>query len=312
MDSHEKQGRVQFGPFQADLRSGELHCEGKRIPLQDQPFHVLCVLLERAGELVTREELRSRVWPSNTFLEFDYALNTAIKKIRIALSDDAVAPRYVQTIPKRGYRWIAPVTLDGRKDAPASQRTVWAASIRILIGGVLLGLLLSSFVRPASHELAEESLTLTVGPVQNGTGDRSFDLLCEGISRQLTAYLVQSDLSPKIISPALQVTKGDADASDLTKVDWGFRAQYGVEASLRTVERRVHVDVGLSRTRNHSAVWAGSFEHELGNPLQVEADLAREISVQVVSALHRVARAGTLPQGTPMPAGGQPQYNGER
>lgn len=90
---------VQFGEFEADLRSGELHKNGQRVRLQEQPFQVLAVLLARPGDLVKREELRQQVWPQNTFVEFDHALNTAIKKIRIALEDDAGAPRYVETIP---------------------------------------------------------------------------------------------------------------------------------------------------------------------------------------------------------------------
>jgi DNA-binding winged helix-turn-helix (wHTH) protein len=100
---------LRFGAFVANVRTGELRREGVKIALQEQPFQVLAVLLQHPGELVTREELRHRVWPENTFVEFDYALNTAIKKIRAALGDYAAAPQYVETIPRRGYRFIAPV-----------------------------------------------------------------------------------------------------------------------------------------------------------------------------------------------------------
>lgn len=100
---------VRFGVFEADLQTGGLRKKGIRVPLQDQPFQVFAILLENSGELVTREELRRRVWPEDTFVDFDHALNTAITKIRIALGDEADNPRFVETLPRRGYRFIGPV-----------------------------------------------------------------------------------------------------------------------------------------------------------------------------------------------------------
>jgi Tol biopolymer transport system component/DNA-binding winged helix-turn-helix (wHTH) protein len=106
---------VRFGDFEADLQTAELRKSGVRVPLQGQPFQVCAILLSRSGELVTREELRQKVWPDDTFVDFDQALNTSIAKIRIALGDDADNPRFVETLPRRGYRFIAPV------DKPSSQ-----------------------------------------------------------------------------------------------------------------------------------------------------------------------------------------------
>jgi Tol biopolymer transport system component/DNA-binding winged helix-turn-helix (wHTH) protein len=100
---------VRFGIFEADLQTGELRKKGVRVPLQGQPFQVFSILLESSGELVTREDLRRRVWPEDTFVDFDHALNTAITKIRMALGDEADNPRFVETLPRRGYRFIAPV-----------------------------------------------------------------------------------------------------------------------------------------------------------------------------------------------------------
>jgi Tol biopolymer transport system component/DNA-binding winged helix-turn-helix (wHTH) protein len=101
---------VRFGIFEADLETGELRKNGVKVPLQGQPFQVCALLLEHAGELVTREELRQKVWPEDTFVDFEQALNTAIAKIRLALGDEAVNPRFVETLPRRGYRFIGPVT----------------------------------------------------------------------------------------------------------------------------------------------------------------------------------------------------------
>src|SRR5205823_4588554 len=105
---------LRFGVFEVDVRAGEVHKQGARIKLQERPFHVLTVLLQRPGEVVTREELRSQNWPADTFVDFDNSLNTAINKLREALGDSADNPRFIETLPRRGYRFIAPVTsVDG-------------------------------------------------------------------------------------------------------------------------------------------------------------------------------------------------------
>src|SRR5713226_4080262 len=101
--------RLGFGLFEADLSARELYKRGLPVPLQDQPFQILTVLLERPGEVVTREELRKKLWPGDTFVDFDEGLNTAIKKLRYALGDSPDNPTFVVTIPRRGYRFIAPV-----------------------------------------------------------------------------------------------------------------------------------------------------------------------------------------------------------
>ncbi len=99
------QSAIRFAPYELDLKTGVLRKDGIRVRCQEQPLQVLAALAERPGELVTREELRQRVWPKDTFVDFDHALNTAIKKIRAALNDDADAPRYIETVPRRGYRF---------------------------------------------------------------------------------------------------------------------------------------------------------------------------------------------------------------
>ena len=100
---------LHFGDFDADLRTGELRKRGIRIKLQVQPFQVLQILLEHAGEVVTREELQRRIWPADTFVDFDQGLNNAVKKLRVALGDDAEKPRFIETLSKRGYRFIGSV-----------------------------------------------------------------------------------------------------------------------------------------------------------------------------------------------------------
>ena len=101
--------RVRFGPFEADLRSCELRKHGLKVKLQGQPFQVLVLLLQRPGEMISRQELHQKLWPSDTFVDFDVGLNNAIKRLRAALNDEAGAPLYVETLPRRGYRLIVPV-----------------------------------------------------------------------------------------------------------------------------------------------------------------------------------------------------------
>src|SRR5215469_624597 len=104
---------VRFALFEMDLRSGELRKQGVKVSLQDQPFQVLALLVQRAGEVVTREELRHKLWPADTFVDFEDGLNTTIKKIRTALGDSAESPRFIETHPRRGYRFIVPVQPSG-------------------------------------------------------------------------------------------------------------------------------------------------------------------------------------------------------
>ena len=135
---------VRFGIFDADLQTGELHKNGVRVPLQGQPFQVCAILLSHAGELVTREELRQKVWPEDTFVDFDQALNTAITKIRTALGDEPDNPRFVETLPRRGYRFIGPVESSQAPSpsAPTGRFERLRAKARwISVGACLLALL---------------------------------------------------------------------------------------------------------------------------------------------------------------------------
>jgi Tol biopolymer transport system component/DNA-binding winged helix-turn-helix (wHTH) protein len=129
---------VRFGVFAADLQSGELCKNGLKVPLQGQPFQVFCILLEHSGRLVTREELRQKVWPQDTFVDFDHALNTAIAKIRTALGDEAENPRFVETMPRRGYRFIGPI--DEPVSPASSPRTPKVRSEGLTAKRSLLGL----------------------------------------------------------------------------------------------------------------------------------------------------------------------------
>jgi|HubBroStandDraft_6_1064221.scaffolds.fasta_scaffold08558_3 DNA-binding winged helix-turn-helix (wHTH) protein/Tol biopolymer transport system component len=159
---------LRFGLFEADLRAGELRRNGSKVRLQEQPFQVLTVLLEHSGELVTRDELRNRLWASDTFVDFDHSLNTAVRRLRDALGDSAESPRYVETVARRGYRFLAPVTGNGMElsplpvvDAPRPSSRSWllaffAGAIAVALVAVLTWHMLHWTPRPP---LSQKRLT---------------------------------------------------------------------------------------------------------------------------------------------------------
>jgi DNA-binding winged helix-turn-helix (wHTH) protein len=209
-----------FGVFEVDVRSGELRKQGVRIKLQEQPFHILTVLLQRPGEVVTREQLRSENWPADTFVGFDNGLNTAINKLREALGDSADNPRFIETLPRRGYRFIAPVAGDdgnGRSHAVASGEAIawprrrWKVAVTILAlaAGTAAGLLWRT---RHLHRLTEKD-TIVLGDFANSTSDPVFDgTLREGLSVQLEQSPFLSLVSQEGVQQTLHMMGQRANA----------------------------------------------------------------------------------------------------
>jgi DNA-binding winged helix-turn-helix (wHTH) protein len=139
---------IRFGDFQADLAAGELRKAGNRIKIQDQPMLILGALLERPGELVTREELTQRIWPEVQALDFEHGLNVAVKKLRTALNDSADAPRYIETLPRKGYRFVATIERDAEPgpvaDTPAAQEPARRPGRKPIAAGAVAALLIVS------------------------------------------------------------------------------------------------------------------------------------------------------------------------
>src|SRR5438552_3743357 len=210
---------LRFGTFEVDLRAGGLRKRGVRMKLQEQPFHVRTVLLQRPREVVTREELRNQNWPADTFVDFDNSLNTAINKLREALGDSADNPRFIETLPRRGYRFIAPVTgVDGTTRGtatgasapwrPSSRKIVVAAAIAVLAAGIAGGLLWRA--RQPRH-LSEKD-TIVLGDFANSTGDAVFDgTLREGLSVQLEQSPFLSLVSEEGIHQTLRMMERPAN-----------------------------------------------------------------------------------------------------
>jgi eukaryotic-like serine/threonine-protein kinase len=198
--------RTRFGPYEVDLRSGEVHKHGIRLKLQDQPFQVLAILLEHPGEVVTRDELRQKLWPADTFVDFDTGLNSAIKKLRDVLSDSADEPRYIETLPRRGYRFIAPVENGPQPaSAPVELRVVpvpvpalreprqpWYQRRIFVAAGIAALLVVAAlvtwrvfFARP----VLTEADVILVASFVNKTGDPIFD---NSLDKALEVKLAES------------------------------------------------------------------------------------------------------------------------
>ena len=193
--------KYRFGPFELDPREGSLSRNGNRVKLQDLPYRLLVMLVERGGEVVTREEVRQRLWPENTFGEFDNSLGVAIRKVRDSLGDDAEVPHYVETIPRRGYRFIAPVRTDGlailahaietQVSVPA-RRTEGAHRGKTILTAVALGgalVFAGWFWRSQTRARIPERASIVVGDFANSTGDPLFD---GSLRRAVVIQLAQS------------------------------------------------------------------------------------------------------------------------
>ena len=209
---------LRFGVFEVDLRSGEVRKQGARVKLQEQPFQVLKILVQRPGKVVTREELRSEIWQSDTFVDFDNGLNTTINKLREALGDSADNPRFIETLPRRGYRFIAPVTeADGATRGtsagvsaaarPRSRKIVATMAVVVVAAGIAGGLLWHS-----RKPLLTEKDTIVLGDFANSTGDAVFDgTLREGLSVELGQSPFLSLVSEEGIRQTLRMMERPAN-----------------------------------------------------------------------------------------------------
>jgi DNA-binding winged helix-turn-helix (wHTH) protein/TolB-like protein len=290
--------RVRFGLFHFDPATGELSREGTPIRLQPQPARVLALLLERPGEIVSREDLRSHVWGNETFVDFERGLNFCIAQIRSALGDSADSPRYVETVPKRGYRFVAPSTstdnrASGLKSTPEpvsvgaglkagpsrlQARTLAALVIAVAAGAGAFFLVRQQIAVPA------ETVPIAVVPFDNQTGSIAFDAIAEGLADATVARLAQSDRPRLAVVGNAQLLRTARSFRDVKRIGAELDVDYVVLGQVQRDGSGVRVVAHLIRVSDERHVWANRFDRpEL--TLAAQGEIADQIARDVARKL---------------------------
>ncbi|HEY4900234.1 MAG TPA: winged helix-turn-helix domain-containing protein [Terriglobales bacterium] len=300
---------ARFGPFEADLLSHELHHGGSKIKLQEMPFQILAILLEHPGHLVTREEFRQRLWPSDIFVDFEHSINTAVKKLREALEDDPDQPRYIETLPKLGYRFIAPLT-----DTPAEparvvpqvpildavsretpQRRTGIRWYMVLVGAVLLfGVLpiglnvggvrerLWRQVNPRPG-LPLQIEALAVLPLQNLSHDPDQEYFADGLTDALITDL--GKVSGLRVISRTSVMSYRKTSKSLPQIARELDVGAFVEGTVLRSGDRVRITVQLVRAVPEEHLWAERYERAATEVIPLEQQLALAIAHEVSGRL---------------------------
>lgn len=289
---------IRFDSFEVDLRAGEVRKRGYRIRVQDQPLRVLEILLEHPGQVVTRDELQRAIWPSDTFVDFDRGLNNAVKRLREALGDSAEQPRYVETIPRRGYRFIAPLTeIAGRvpQVRPQVRTTAFAHPKRWLAasGSVLLvaTLVAAMYIRRPKASLTQAAagkIMLAVLPFENLSGDAEQEYFSDGMTEEMVAQL--SRVNPERLGVIARTSAMHYKGTKQTVAQIGrdLGASYILESSIRREGNRIRVTAQLVRTSDQTHVWAQNYDRDARELLPLESEvaqsIAREINIKLSTA----------------------------
>ncbi|MGA8220240.1 MAG: tetratricopeptide repeat protein [Candidatus Acidiferrales bacterium] len=300
--------RIRFGDFEADLRTGDVRKQGHRIKLQEKPFQILSLLLERAGDIVTREELRERLWPADTFVDFDANLNTSLNRLRQALGDTGNEQVFIKTIPRQDYRFIAPVTeieeaeetpsapvapvaspapaSDVRSANPAALPTrkpllrfQFGLAVVICAALVLGGLAYFRWLRPSS--LAERRplrQTILVTPFENLSGDPNQDYLSDGLTDEMITRLGASapgQLSVIARSTAMQYKSAHKTVEQIAREQ---HVDFILEGSFRRQGDQVRITAQLYNARDQGSLWTEAYERDASDLLAIQRDVADRIA----------------------------------
>jgi len=283
---------LHFGPFTADLETGSLYKLTRRVKLQEQPFQVLAALLERPGELITREELRQRLWAANTFVDFDHGLNIAINKLREALGDSAEEPQYIQTLPRRGYRFMgvlqsddplneAALRTDTAAAGPVSTRHIFyvgVAGVLALAGALVLVL---TRYHSSSHATLESRRieSIAVLPLRNLSGDSEQEYFADGMTEALITDLAQISALRVISRTSVMHYKGLNKPPP--EIAQELHVEGVVEGSVLRSGGRVRITAELVDAASGKDLWARSYERELRDVLILQGEVASAIADEI-------------------------------
>jgi len=287
---------LQFGAFEVDLKAGELRKQGVKVKLQEQPFQVLANLLEHAGDVVTKEELQKRIWPSDTFVDFDHGLHSAITRLREALGDSSESPRYIETIPRRGYRFVAPLKVIGHapesevvegKNFPAPGDRLWTFCGSVLAGllggALLLGLVLTLNLGGARRWLRRESnpaiRSLAVLPLENLSGDPAQEYFADGMTDAVITDLAKvGALRVVSRSSVMRYKRTQKSVPEIAK-ELGVDAI--VEGSIEHTGTRVRISAQLIRGATDQHLWAEAYDRDVSDVLRMQEEIARSIAREI-------------------------------
>ena len=306
MESLPPNSVVRFGTYEVSLQSGEVRKAGLRIRVQQQPIKLLEVLLEHPGEVVTREELRSRVWPNESFGDFDQALSIAIGKLRSALGDSAENPRFIETLPKRGYRFIADVSVldaDARPKMPASMagdllatepgHTLQGAGLavarkrRVWITGRVIGALafvlslsiLFVWLLRSRGRAPAGIRSIAVLPLENLSGDVSQNYFADGMTDELITDLAQISALRVISRTSVMIYKGAR--KPLPQIARELNVDAVVEGTVLRSGDQVRITAQLIEASTDKHLWSQSYEGELRDTLALQSRVASAIADQI-------------------------------
>jgi len=281
MPDRSSDGVFRFDVFEVDPRAGELRKSGARVKLQGQPWQVLLALLENAGRIVTRDELRARLWSTDTFVDFDHSLNIAINKIRDALDDAAASPRFIETVPRRGYRFIAPVErvslpsaaptdeLDSRPGRFRIDRTAGLAGAAVLI--LAAGIAWRSLVAPPSSPRH----TIAVLPIRNLNAEPDTDYFSDGLTDEITYNLsIIEGLEVRSRASSFAFKGKTVDAREAGKQ---LKADLLLESTLQRDADRLRLNTALVRVADDATVWSQQYDRELRDVIALQGDISRAI-----------------------------------
>jgi TolB-like protein/DNA-binding winged helix-turn-helix (wHTH) protein/Tfp pilus assembly protein PilF len=315
---------LRFAVFELDLQTGELTKRGRRVKLQELPFRLLAILLKNPGQLVTREELRARLWPQ-TFVDFDHGLNKAISKIRVALGDSADNPRFVETVAGRGYRFLADVAIV--QDTIVQDKSSGAVGTDLVVQGdpghlhlvgfgvpakwwprprawtlygtgfaLALAIALAWFVNPWGRS-SPEIRSLAVLPLENLSGDASQDYFADGMTEELITDLGQISALRVISRTSVMTYK--KSRKPLTDITRELKVDAVVEGSVLRSGDRVRITAQLIQAPLDQHIWAQSYEGDFRDTLALQSSVARDIAKQIRATLDRRERA-TLEKSKPV------------
>jgi len=293
-----------FGEFEIDARARELRFKGKRTRVQDNPLTVLLLLLERKGEVVTRDELKQRLWAANTFVEADDGLNTAIRKLREALRDSSESPRYIETIPRRGYRFIGEVlqgaeptgvAMSGTQSAAIAARKTLLRRWQIGAAGLIALVGIGAAVWFRYYPRPSPIRSIAVLPFSNLSGDSSQEYFANAMTEELTSDLGKIS-ALRVISRTSAMHYKDTQKT-IPEIAQELNIDAVIESSVVRSGDRVRITAQLIDARADRHLWSESYERDVKDVLVLQSDVARAIASQVRAAITPDESVRITPQG---------------